>query len=60
NKDIYSSDTLPVELYTDKDVRKVLIKCNDKVLKTIKILKEGYVADHLVLKSKGNWTLIPE
>jgi len=53
NKDIYVNDTLPVELYTDKDVRKVQIKYNDKVLKTIKISKEGYVADQLVLVTKG-------
>ncbi len=53
NKEIYVSDTLPVELYTDKDVREVRIKYNDKVLKTIKITKEGYLADQLVLVTKG-------
>jgi len=53
NKDIYFSDSLPVELYTDGNVRKVLIKCNDKVLKTIKISKEGYLADQLILKTQG-------
>ncbi len=53
NKDIYFSDTLPVELYTDTDVRKVLIKHNDKVLKTIKISKEGYFSDQLILKTQG-------
>jgi len=53
NKDIYFSDTLPVELYIDKDVRKVLIKFRDKVLKSITIAKEGYFKDQLVLNTQG-------
>jgi hypothetical protein len=53
NKDIYFTDTLPVELYADKDVRCVRIKFRDKLLKTILIKKEGYLADQLVLHTQG-------
>lgn len=53
NKDVYFSDTLPVELYTDKEVRKVQVKYRDELLKTIRISKEGFVSDQLVLKTQG-------
>lgn len=53
NKAIYFSDTLPIELYTDKDVRKIQVKYRDNVLKTLRIVKEGYVADQLILNTQG-------
>jgi hypothetical protein len=53
NKEIYFTDTLPVELYVDGTVRKVLVKDRDRVLKTISNLKEGYRAEQLVLQTQG-------
>ena len=53
NKDISMSDTIPVELYTDKDVKKVIVKLNDKILYSKKLTKEGYFADHLKISPKG-------
>ena len=53
NKEIFFTDTLPVELYTDGTVRKVLVKDRDRVLKSISILKEGYRAEQLVLQTVG-------
>jgi len=53
NKDIYMSDNIPVELYTDKDVKKVTVKLNDKILFSKNITKEGYFADQLKVSPKG-------
>ncbi len=53
NKDIYMTGTIPVELYTDKDARKVLVKLHDKVLYSKNLTKEGYFADKLKLDPKG-------
>jgi hypothetical protein len=53
NKEIYMSANIPIELYTDKDVRKVTVKLNDKVLYSKIINKEGYFADHLKISPNG-------
>jgi hypothetical protein len=53
NKDIYMSNTIPIELYTDKDVKKVTVKLNDKILFSKNILKEGYFADQLKISPNG-------
>jgi len=53
NKAIYTTDKIPVELYTDKDAKKVVVKVNDKVLYSKKLVKEGYFADQLQLNLKG-------
>lgn len=53
NKTIYTTDKIPLELYTDKDAKKVVVKVNDKVLYSKKPLKEGYFADQLQLNLKG-------
>jgi len=53
NKGIYMSDNIPIELYTDKDVRKVTVKLNDKILYSKNITKEGYFADHLKISPNG-------
>lgn len=53
NKEIYMSANIPIELYTDKDVRKVTVKMNDKVLYSKIIKKEGYFADHLKISPNG-------
>lgn len=53
NKDIYTSGKIPLELYTDKDARKVIVKRNDKILYSQNLTKEGYFADQLTLNPKG-------
>lgn len=53
NKEIYISKNIPIELFNDKDVKKVVIKRNDKVLYSKSILKEGYFADNLELQLTG-------
>ena len=53
NNDIYQSAKIPLEFFTDKDVRKVSVKRNDKVLFTKNINKEGYFSDQLSLDLKG-------
>lgn len=53
NKDIYTSTKIPLELYTDKDVKKVVVKINDKILYSKNLIKEGYFSDQLTLSIKG-------
>ena len=53
NKDIYTSKNIPIELFTDKEAKKVVIKRNDKVLFSKSILKEGYFADKIELQLNG-------
>ena len=47
NKEIYTSNKIPLELYTDKEAQKVIVKVNDKVLYSKNITKPGYFADQL-------------
>ena len=53
NNEIYQSGKIPLELYTDKEVSKVIVKINDKVLYSKTITKEGYFADQLNIAPKG-------
>jgi hypothetical protein len=53
NNNIYQSGQIPLELYTDKDVSKVTVKLNDKVLFSKNLVKEGYFADQLSISPKG-------
>ena len=53
NNTIYNSSTIPVELYTTKEAKKVVVKVNDKALFTKNITKEGYFADQITLDLKG-------
>jgi len=53
NRAIYTNGTIPLELYTDKDVKKVVVKVNDKAVYTHAISKEGYYADQFSLSPKG-------
>jgi len=52
NNGIYQSGKIPVELYTDKDVSKVSVKINDKVLFSKNITKEGYFSEQLDIAPK--------
>ena len=53
NNEIYLSEKIPVEFYTDKDVSKVIVKLNDKVLYSMNLIKDGYFADQLNITPKG-------
>jgi hypothetical protein len=53
NNNIYQAGKIPVELYTVKDVSKVTVKLNDKVLFSKNIIKEGYFADQINIAPKG-------
>jgi len=53
NKEIYTSKNIPLEIYTDKEARKVIVKRNDKVLYSKILVKEGYFADELAIDPKG-------
>lgn len=53
NKEIYTANKIPLELYTDKETKKVVVKLNDKVLYSKNITKEGYFADQLALAPRG-------
>ncbi len=53
NKDIYVGTKIPVELYTDKEAKKVIVKLNDKILYSKNITKEGYFSDELNIAPKG-------
>jgi hypothetical protein len=50
---IYQSGQIPLELFADKDVSKVTVKLDDKVLFSKNIVKEGYFADQLSISPKG-------
>ncbi len=53
NKNIYTSATVPLELYVDKDITKVTVKLRDKVLYSKNIAKEGYFADQIPVAPQG-------
>jgi len=53
NNTIYTSNTIPLELYTDKEVRKVVVKVNDKAVYSQNLTKEGYFAGQLALAPNG-------
>jgi len=53
NKDIYTSASIPLELYVDKDITKITVKLRDKVLYSKNIAKEGYFADQIPIALQG-------
>jgi len=53
NNEIYTSKSIPLELYTDKEARKVVVKYNDKILYSKSLVKEGYFADEIAIDPKG-------
>ncbi len=53
NKDIYTTTKIPLEIYVDKDVTKVIVKYRDKVLYSKNITKEGYLSDQITIAPKG-------
>ena len=53
NNTIYTGTAIPLELYNDKDVKKVVVKFLDKVIYTKAISSEGYFADQLTIDPVG-------
>jgi len=53
NKSIHTTTTVPLELYNDKDVKKVVVKFRDKVIYATNITSEGYFADQLTIDPVG-------
>lgn len=53
NKSIHSQTILPLELYNNKEVKKVVVKYRDKVLYSKEIVSEGYFADQLTVNPDG-------
>ncbi len=53
NKDIYIGTKIPLEIFTDKEAKKVMLKLNDKVLYSKNISKEGYFSDEIAIAPKG-------
>jgi hypothetical protein len=53
NNTIYTSNTIPLELYTDKDIKRVVVKHNDKEIYSTNLAAGGYFADQLSLAPNG-------
>jgi len=53
NISIHTGTTIPLELYTDKDIKKVVVKYLDKVIYSKNISSEGYFADQLTIDPVG-------
>ena len=53
NNTIYTTNKIPLELYTDPEAKKVVVKVNDKAVYSHKLTKEGYFADQLSLAPNG-------
>ena len=53
NNTIYTGTAIPLELYNDKDVKKVVIKFHDKVIYSKIISSEGYFADQVTVDPTG-------
>jgi hypothetical protein len=53
NVSIHTGATIPLELYNDKDVKKVVVKYLDKIIYTKNINSEGYFADQLTIDPVG-------
>ena len=53
NNSMHTTTTLPIELYNDSDIKKVVVKYRDKVLFSKKIKKEGYFADEFTINPVG-------
>ena len=53
NNSIHTQTNIPLELYNDKEVKKVVVKFRDKALYSKSITKEGYFADSFVINPDG-------
>jgi hypothetical protein len=53
NKSMHTNTKIPLELYNDKDVKKVVVKFRDKVIYAKNITSEGYFTDQLTIDPVG-------
>lgn len=53
NKSMHTNTVIPLELFNDKDVKKVVVKFRDKIIYTTNITSEGYFADQLTIDPVG-------
>ena len=53
NKTIHTNTTIPIELYNNKEVKKVIVKLSDEVIYSKNIESEGYFADQLTIDPDG-------
>lgn len=53
NNSIHTGTKIPLELYTNKDVKKVVVKFLDKVIFSKNISSEGYFADEFTIDPVG-------
>lgn len=53
NNSMHTDTKIPLELYNDKDVKKVVVKFRDKIIYTKNITSEGYFADQLKIDPAG-------
>ncbi len=53
NKSMHTDTKIPIELYNDKDIKKVVVKYLDKVIYSKDITSAGYMADHLTMDPTG-------
>jgi hypothetical protein len=53
NKTIHTNSTIPIELYNNKEVKKVIVKLSDEVIYSKNIESEGYFADQLTIAPEG-------
>jgi hypothetical protein len=53
NNTIYTSNTIPLQLYTDNEVRRVVVKHHDKEIYSQNLAADGYFADQLSLAPDG-------
>jgi exo-beta-1,3-glucanase (GH17 family) len=52
NQEVYGS-SIPLDLYLDKDVKKVIVKLNDSILYSKTVIKEGFLTDSIQYTPKG-------
>ncbi len=53
NNSIHIGTSIPLELYNDKDIKKVTVKFLDKVIYSMNIISEGYFADQISIDPVG-------
>ena len=52
NQNVYGT-TIPVELFVDNDIRKVIVRLRDSIIYTKTVEKEGYISDNINYTPKG-------
>ena len=50
---MHTNTIIPIELYNDKEIKKVVVKFRDKIIYSKNITREGYFADQLTIDPVG-------